>query len=314
MVENIFSQSYKKSSTNFYEILLNNLNEAVNLIDKDRMILFWNSGAEDLTGYSQYEMKGKRCQENLVIQTNDQHLVPCSKYCPVEKTLEEGRVQDLKAYIHHKEGYLLPVNLKAIPIKDKEDSIIGAIELFSETSPKVVLPHKTTALEQMNLFDPLTTMGNKKYLEQHLHSRLQEMKKFNLPFGVMFVDIDGLKKINSNYGSVVGDKILRMTAQTLANNIRFFEVVGRWEGQQFLVVLLNIDDTKLDLVANKLRLLVEQSNIREHDKLIGITISGGATIARKSDTTKSLISRAIKLTEQSKRLGKNRVSIRINED
>lgn len=314
MVENIFSQAQKKTSSNFYEILLNNLNEAVSLVDLSRKVLFWNSAAEDLTGFSQFEIKGKPCQENLVIQTNEQHLQPCTKLCPVKKTLQEGKVQNLKAYIHHKEGYLLPVNLKTIPIKDKENNIIGAIELFSETSPKVVLPHKTSVLEKMNLFDPLTTLGNKKYLEQHLHSRLREMKKFNLPFGILFIDIDSLKKINSNYGSVVGDKILRMTAQTLANNVRFFEVVGRWEGQQFLAVLLNIDETKLDLVANKLRLLVEQSNIREHDKLIGITISGGATIARKTDNISSLISRAKKLAEHSKRLGKNRVSLRFEED
>lgn len=313
-MENIFEKTQKRTSSNFYEILLNNLNEAVNLVDLERKTLFWNSAAEELTGFSQFELKGKPCQENLVIQANEQQLQPCSVHCPVLKTLKEGTVQILKAYIHHKEGYLLPVDMKAIPIQDKESNIIGAIELFSETSPTVVLPHKTPVLEKMNLFDPLTSLGNQKYLEQHLHSRLQEMKKFDLPFGILFIDIDGLKRINANYGSVVGDKILRMTARTLSNNIRFFEVIGRWDGQQFLAVLANIDATKLDLVANKLRLLVEQSNIREHDKLIGITISGGATIARSNDTINSLISRAKKLAEQSKRLGKNRISLRIEEE
>jgi len=70
-----------------------------------------------------------------------------------------------------------------------------------------------------------------------------------------------------------------------------------------------VNATKLDLIANKLRLLVEQSNIRYHDKLLKTTISIGATMAHSLDSTKTIINRIKKLTEQSKKAGKNRVSI-----
>ena len=102
-----------------------------------------------------------------------------------------------------------------------------------------------------------------------------------------------------------------MISQTLGNNIRFFEMVGRWSSNELVIILFNVNTTKLDLVANKLRLLVEQSNIRHYDKLLKTTISIGATLAHSIDSTETIINRIKKLTDQSKNYGKNRVSISV---
>jgi len=107
---------------------------------------------------------------------------------------------------------------------------------------------------------------------------------------------------------VVGDKILRMVARTLANNIRFYDVVGRWAGEQFLVLIFNIQETKLDLVANKLRLLVSQSNIQVGSKLLSVTVSIGATMANLRDNTRTIMDRVVRLMRHSKNRGRNRVS------
>jgi len=147
----------------------------------------------------------------------------------------------------------------------------------------------------MQLLDPLTKLGNKQYIEMFINSRLNDKIKYNLPFGVLFIDIDNMHIIIDNYGSVVGD----------------FEMVGRWTSNKLVVILFNVNATKLDLIANKLRLLVEQSNIRHYDKLLKTTISIGATLAHSTDSTETIINRLKKLTDQSKKSGKNRVSISI---
>ena len=112
----------------------------------------------------------------------------------------------------------------------------------------------------------------------------------------------------------LGDRIIKMIFKTLASNIRFFEVVGRWEGPQLLVVLLDVDEAKLDLVGNKLRLLVEQSHFTDRDKFIKTTVSIGATVARANDSIESLVRRSQELANHSKWLGKNRVSLKISKD
>ena len=292
----------------FHEVLLDNLNEAVNLIDPDLKVLYTNPVSDRLTGYPRSEVIGRPCPKNLLIGGDYNPPLPCSRACPVETTLRTGEIQDFPAYIHHKEGFLLPIQMRIIPVQDRSGDILGALEIFSETSPRLTLPQSADELSRMNMMDSLTGLGNKRFLEMYINSRLTEIKRFRVPFGILFVDVDGMQKINDSHGSVVGDKMLRMVSRTLTANIRFFEVVGRWGGEEFIVILLNLNDTKLDLVANKLRLLVEKSNIREHDKLLRATVSIGATLARSSDSIETLTARARKLADQSKRLGRNRVS------
>lgn len=298
----------------FHKLLLGNLKEAVNLLNPELRILYTNPVSDRLTGFARTEVIGKPCLKNLMLSSGESPLIPCSRRCPVQKTLDTGSVQIMHAYIRHKQGHMLPIEMRVIPIPGKNGATQGALEIFSETSPKLTMPMGQDELERMNMLDPLTMLGTRRFLEVYLQARLSDMKKFNQVFGILFIDVDGMQRINDSYGSVVGDKLLRMVSQTLTSNIRFFEVVGRWDGKKFLVVLLNIDETTMDLVANKLRLLVEQSNIREQDKLLRTTASIGATLARTSDNIETLVRRAEILAQQSKRMGRNRVSLPSNQD
>jgi len=311
MSKDILFKTLKNLNDNFYEILINNLNDAVYLIDKNLHILLANAASKKLSGYPQSELIGNPCPKNILIPAGEQQLNLCNKDCPVQKTLKTGNIQHIKSYVRHKEGYLVPVMMKVIPIKERDSKIIGAVEIFAETSPKVSLPQSPKDLERMQLLDPLTKLGNKQYIEMFINSRLNDKIKYNLPFGVLFIDIDNMHIIIDNYGSVVGDKMIKMISQTLGNNIRFFEMVGRWSSNELVIILFNVNTTKLDLVANKLRLLVEQSNIRHYDKLLKTTISIGATLAHSIDSTETIINRIKKLTDQSKNYGKNQVSISV---
>jgi diguanylate cyclase (GGDEF)-like protein/PAS domain S-box-containing protein len=304
----------EKTADTFYERLLNNLQESVNILDPELNVLFWNTSSEQLTGYSSDEVLGKSCLKNVLIDQDGSDIRLCGQRCPVAQVLKDGKVRSFDAYLQHQDGHRFPVHMRIIPIKSQQGDIIAAVETFREQSPKVTLPQSKEELRRMGLLDPLTSMGNRRYLEIHLNSRLKELKQLGLKFGILFMDVDNMEVISETYGSVVGDKVLRMISQTLSSNIRFFEVAGRWNEEQFMVVLLNIDLEKLDLVANKLRLLVEQSNLKEADLFIKTTVSIGATLAKYRDTATGLVERAEKLAEHSKWLGKNRVSLRLGKD
>ena len=163
----------------------------------------------------------------------------------------------------------------------------------------------------MQLLDPLTEVGNQRFLEIHLQTRLEEIKKYRIPFGLFYIDVDHLKVVNDSFGKPTGDQILRSLAQTMNNNIRFFDLVGRWESDEFLIVVLNVDENKLDFVGNKIRLLVENSNITVDSKLVRVTISLGGTLASRVDSLEVLINRARSLMKHSKWLGRNKVSLKI---
>ena len=299
---------------NFTEILLNNVHDGIYFVDLDCKIFFWNKGAEKITGYDLSTVNGKKCSDNIINPVDESGKNICDDDCPVKQALSNGKTHKMEAYLQHKEGYRLPVAIKAFPILGEDGEIVAAVETFNDISPKFIMPQRKRELERMQLLDPLTEVGNQRFLEIHLQTRLEEIKKYRIPFGLFYIDVDHLKEVNDSYGKPAGDQILRSVAQTINNNIRFFDLVGRWKSDEFLIVVLNVDENKLDYVGNKIRLLVEKSNITVDAKLVRVTISMGATIATRVDNLEILITRAHSLMKHSKWLGRNRVCLEIEKE
>lgn len=309
MAENTFIG--KNIDENLTQIILNNIHDGVFFVDQECKIFFWNRAAEEITGYSQSDVQGMKCSDNILNPVDETGKSLCDENCPVKKAMTDGLTQTWEAYLLHKEGYRLPVSIRTFPLFSEKRKITAAGETFYDISPKFVMPQRKMELDKLQLLDQQTEVGNNRYLELQLQSRLEEIKKFRIPFGLLYVDIDHLNDVNETYGKSIGDQILRTVAHTLSNNIRFIDIVGRWSSDEFLVAVLNVDENKLDVVANKLRLLVEQSNIMVGAELVRVTISVGATLARRVDSVEILVSRASSLMHHSKWLGRNRVSTKI---
>jgi diguanylate cyclase (GGDEF)-like protein len=171
------------------------------------------------------------------------------------------------------------------------------------------MKRRVSKLEQTIVFDPLTQIGNRKHIEVKINSALQEYQQMRFPFGLLFIDIDHFKAINDVYGHLTGDKVLRAVAKTLRHNLRETDTCGRWGGEEFLVLILDIDKDTLKGIAEILRSLVEQTIITDEKAQPQVTISIGATIVRNGDTLESIIYRADKLMYKSKSDGRNCVSI-----
>jgi diguanylate cyclase (GGDEF)-like protein/PAS domain S-box-containing protein len=303
----------EKVNKKFTEILLNHVQDGIYFVDQNCKIFFWNKGAEQITGHEASSVNGKKCSDDFINPVDESGKNICEDDCPVRQALSDGQTHQLEAYLQHKEGYRLPVAIKAFPLFGDGGEIIAAVETFNEISPKFIMPQQKKELENMQLLDPLTEIGNQRFLEIHIQTRLEEIKKYRIPFGLLYLDVDQLKEMNDSYGKPAGDKILRSVAQTIGNNIRFFDLVGRWESDEFLIVVLNVDENKLDYVGNKIRLLVENSNITVNGNLIRATVSIGATVASRVDSFEGLINRARSLMKHSKWLGRNKVSLSMKQ-
>jgi diguanylate cyclase (GGDEF)-like protein len=169
-------------------------------------------------------------------------------------------------------------------------------------------------LQEMAMHDPLTGIANRRFVEISLAARLEELRRYNFPFAILFSDVDNFKQINDTYGHTVGDRILKMVSATLAHSLRSFDVIGRWGGEEFVTLLVNIQPEDLFTLSDRLRRLVRKSQLTlENGETIGVTVSIGATIARVVDTTDTLVERADKLMFESKRRGRNLVSIDFQE-
>ena len=294
----------------FYKSLLDNLYDGVYFLDPDRKITYWNRGAERLTGYDNDEVVGCYCRENILEHVDEKGARLCeSSLCPAAKTLKDGKDREEELYLHHKKGHRVPVSIRVAPIHGPQGRVIGAVEVFSDNSTKVEAIQTIEELQRMALLDTLTQVGNRRFAEMNLTARLGEQDRYGWTFGVLFIDIDHFKKINDTYGHDVGDQILKMTAKTLSNSVRSFDLITRWGGEEFLAIIANVDGDRLSIVAEKLRAMMERSSISYNSETVNATISIGATVAQPGDSVDSLVSRADKLMYESKLSGRNRVTL-----
>ena len=298
-----------KSEEPFHKILLDNLFDGVYFVDPNRVITYWNRAAENLIGYNANDVVGSCCSDNILQHVDDQGNNLCNGRCPLKRTIEDGKERKREIYLYHKKGHRVPVLVKVAPIRNNENYITGAVEIFSDNSAVHKLRSQAKHLATQSLMDPLTKMGNRRYAEKILESRLQEMQRYNWPFGIIFFDIDHFKIINDKHGHEAGDRVLRMLSRTLRNNIRIFDQLFRWGGEEIIAVITNVDKKALKAIAEKLRILAEKSGLKYHGKFINVTVSVGATLAIKGDNAVSLIKRADLLMYKSKQNGRNRVSI-----
>jgi diguanylate cyclase (GGDEF)-like protein len=123
------------------------------------------------------------------------------------------------------------------------------------------------------------------------------------------MDIDLFKRVNDTYGHGVGDRVLKTVARTFMNTARPSDLMGRWGGEEFIGILKRIDDEGLRSAAERVRSLVEKSHLRENGLTLTVTVSIGATLAEKTDTTDSIVKRADTLLYLSKENGRNRCTI-----
>ncbi|MFI5197002.1 MAG: sensor domain-containing diguanylate cyclase [Thermoanaerobaculia bacterium] len=290
----------------FYKGLLDNLTDGIYFLDRERRITYWNRGAEHLTGYSSNEVLGRRCSDGLLQHMDPEGRLLCRDACPMEATMRDGAERAADVFLHHKMGHRVPITVRAVPIHGNGGEIVGAVELFNDISGQVLAAQKIRELETLSLVDALTGAGNRRYAEIQLNSRLAEKNRYGLPVGLLFLDIDRFKTVNDRFGHVAGDDVLRVIARTLASASRAGDFLGRWGGEEFVVLIEGLDAAHLREGADRLRMLVSGSSIPSVPGL-EVTVSIGATEARRGDTVASLVARADARMYEAKRRGRNRV-------
>lgn len=124
-------QNYLSEET---KTLLDFIFDGIYVVDINGRIVFWNSGAEKITGYSSAEVIGNFCKDNILNHIDSEGVLVCVNNCPLKVAINENRSTQKKLYPLHKDGRRLPVSTHIAPIKNKQGLIIGAIEVFRDIS------------------------------------------------------------------------------------------------------------------------------------------------------------------------------------
>lgn len=293
-----------------YKEIIDNLYDGVYFVDRDRVITYWNKGAERITGYPASRTVGRACRDNLLNHVTANGVQLCMSNCPLAAVMEDGNPREAEVFLHHADGHRLPVVVRATALRDSAGKIIGAIESFSNNSSLVNARRRLSELSQIARTDVLTRIGNRTHIEGHLRAVLAEFEGTQSMAGMLFLDIDRFKKVNDTHGHDVGDKVLCMVVNTIQHALRATDTIGRWGGEEFVALLHGIfDDKALFKTAEKVRTLIEASRLDLEGQSLKVTVSIGATRPYSNDTPESIIRRADELMYRSKQAGGNRVMI-----
>lgn len=140
-------------------------------------------------------------------------------------------------------------------------------------------------------------------------STLERRVGVEIPFAVVFLDLDNFKSINDEYGHDAGDSVLKAAVRVLRENLRYGDTVGRWGGEEFVVALVGAGATLSDRIAEKLRGALERTQCEWQGKAIPLTASFGVAVYRGTGSLQTLIDAADKAMYRAKEAGKNCVVV-----
>ncbi len=293
----------------FHARLLDNVFDGVYFVNREREITYWNRGAENLTGYSAFESVGKHCYDNFLVHIDEKGCALCTNGCPLASTIRDGQRREAEVFLRHKLGHRVPVCVRVAPITDDSGQITGAVEVFSDVTAKKQVERRANELETIAFRDSLTSLPNRRYMEMKVKQALEESQQFGRSVGLLMLDIDHFKTVNDLYGHHAGDAILQAVSATLVRSLREDDIVGRWGGEEFLVILADVSEVAVRSLAERCRTMVETSGILIAEQRVSVTVSIGVTRLHGGDCSESVIKRADQLMYVSKAIGRNRTSV-----
>jgi len=200
-------------------------------------------------------------------------------------------------------GYLLVGALKS---EDKEKFYILAQQFLLGIKRAVLYQD----IQELAIIDGLTKISNRRYYLERFKEEVERSQKFNYIFSCLMIDIDYFKDYNDRYGHIVGDAILRELSKTIQETIRQIDMVGRYGGEEFSVILSETDKEAAQFAAERIRQAIEDRRIRAYDEELKITVSIGiSTFPGDGKDIKTLIDRADSALYRAKETGRNKVCI-----
>jgi diguanylate cyclase (GGDEF)-like protein len=165
-------------------------------------------------------------------------------------------------------------------------------------------------LEKLATFDSLTGLYNRRAILGKLRELINLVNRYKEDFSLSMLDIDHFKRVNDRYGHLTGDEVLEEIATLIRRNIRDTDIVGRYGGEEFIIILPKTNLSSAWVVAERLRSIIEKAEIKDSaSNVFAITVSQGLAGWERGEDAYSLISCADEALYKAKEKGRNRVQI-----
>ncbi|MGF1527543.1 MAG: diguanylate cyclase [Candidatus Competibacterales bacterium] len=287
-----------------YEAVVQSAHDGIVTIDEQQNIRMMNEAAKEIFGYSEEEIVGKPLTQLMPVKCRRKHVeyVEGFKASTVESRTMQSRalVQGLK-----KNGVEFPIEVTISKLNIKNSTEMTAV--VRDISEKHRLIEE---LYRSSQEDPLTHLYNRRYFISSLKDEIARCKRFGHRFILVMLDIDHFKLFNDKHGHACGDFVLKRLSGILKNELGETDVIARWGGEEFLVLLPEVDIEAGLMVAEKIRASVQRAQIKYEQKILQVTVSIGVeSFDHETMNIDDILMNVDKALYKSKVEGRNRVSV-----
>ena len=283
--------------------VLEQLYDGVYVTDAHRRIVFWNNAAEKITGFSRDDVLHRCCGANILNHCDAHGRCLCTGGCPLAASMADGEPRETALYLRHRDGHRVPVRVRVAPLFERDGTVTGAVEVFSDDTRHV---ERARELARLALLDPLTGLPNRRCLEMRVQSRLSDLGRQRTPLAVLVADVDDLKSINERHGRAAGDRVLGIVARTLRGAAHALDAVGRWGNDEFVGLVAAGHAADLSAVGRDLAQICAQATLPVGGEQVPVRVSIGLAGADLLDDLPRLMAKAWQAMRMAREAGGSR--------
>ncbi len=284
-------------SDDFYQTIFSQAGDGIFLVDEEGCILEANPRGCEILGYTRDELRGMPVMS----------LHPVDEIQHIQKELERLAIDKLvtvESVFTRKDGSLLPIEItgKILP----NNQIIGLLRDISERKKM------EKVIQELLITDPLTGLYNRRYFFSVANALIAESTRYGHPITFMLLDLDRFKNINDTYGHMKGDLALQHLANSIRYTTRESDIIARFGGDEFVILLPQSDKTQAAHLAERLQKHLSENPIQSMDNNFYINVSIGAACITTSNEVvliDKLIERADQALYKAKQEGRNLIRI-----
>ncbi len=281
-----------------FRTLIHRSFDGIVLVAPDGTVHYVSPAMQRMLGYAEADLMGSRPLD--LVHPGDVEAIASAPEALRERP---GKAVHAEVRVRHRDGRYRWLELVATNLL--EEPSVGAVVLnIRDTTDRKQLEER---LVHQALHDPLTDLPNRGALVEALNRDLARARRYQRPCAVLFVDIDHFKAINDTYGHQNGDAVLRAFASVVHSGLRGTDTLGRWGGEEFMVVLPETDLAAATLLAERLRIAVAAHRFPAGGDRHATCSIGVAAFPDDGAGRDELISAADRALYAAKRLGRNQV-------
>lgn len=255
-----------------------------------------NAAFTEITGYPQEEILGRNPN---ILQSGE---TDADVYRQMWADLERQGHWTGEIWNRRRDGTLIPESETITAVHDEHGRVTNYVAVFQDISERKRLEEE---LHQQAFFDRLTELANRRHMEEALDREMERARRYDTSLSLMLIDIDHFKSVNDEHGHEVGDEVLARFARLVEGQLRDADLLGRWGGEEFLILLPHTQLEQALEVGERIRNAVSRAAFPTVGSL---TLSGGLTEYRGGEPRRDLIQRVDAALYTAKTAGRNRLA------